>query len=124
MKGTSVKRMKKSSDRPRKGSAGAPKAVTGKPLATLGNGIYVIRTGQRGLSVAPRSSHRAGALVEKLGRALAKPGISKHAVFGERPSNRVFSYYVDEGDPSKIVRESMKGKRTIGRVVGGKFRAG
>jgi hypothetical protein len=116
--------VKKSSGRPRNGSPATAKAVTGTPLATLGQGIYVVRTGQRRQSVAPRSSYRAAALVEKLGKALAKPGISKDAVFGDAPSNRVYSYYVNGANPSKIVRESVTGKRTIGRVVGGKFRAG
>jgi hypothetical protein len=115
--------VKKTSVRARKGPRATAGAVTGKPIATLGNGIYVVRTKQRNVPIVSRSTDRAGMLVEKLGKALAKPGISKDAVFGDAPSSRVYSYYVHEASPLKIVRESAKGKRTIGRVVGGKFRA-
>jgi hypothetical protein len=63
-------------------------------------------------------------LLHKLGKALSKPGLSRRAVFGSAPAKNVYSYYVDERNPSKIIRESFDGKRISGRVVEGKFRAG
>ncbi len=62
-------------------------------------------------------------LILKLARALSKPGIDRAAVFGDPPNPKVYAYYVCAADTSKIVRESADGTRTIGRVVGGRFRA-
>ena len=106
----------------RKGKRAA-RSVTGKPIATLGDGMYVVRTKSGRIASVARSSDRAGVLVARLGKALSKPGISRRAIFGDTKSDRVYSYSVYGADPSKIVRESVKGKRTIGRVIGGKFRA-
>jgi hypothetical protein len=63
-------------------------------------------------------------LLGKLGKALTKPGLTRRDVFGNTPSKKVFSYYVDERNHSKIIRESADGKKLSGRVVDGKFRAG
>ena len=62
-------------------------------------------------------------LILKLARALSRPGIDRAEVFGDTYNPRVYSYYVCPTDPSKIVRESVNGTRTIGHVVGGCFRA-
>lgn len=99
-------------------------AVSGRPLATLGNGVYVIRTTSRRSPFVTRLSDRAGVLVQRIGKALAKPGISKRAVFGDSSNGKVYAYYVHSTDPTRVIRESVRGKRTIGRVVGGRFRAG
>ena len=98
-------------------------AVTGKAIATLGNGIFVIETKHRNSNVKAKVSDRANVLIGKLGRSLAKPGLSRRSVFGDTPSKHVYSYYVDHSKPSKIVRESLDGTVAVGRVVGGKFRA-
>jgi hypothetical protein len=112
---------KKGPRKPKKGSSAG--AVTGMPIATLGNGIFVVRTKTAGAPLILKTSDRAEALVGKLSKALAKPGLSRRAVFGDAPSSRVYSYYVYEAQPSKMVRESANGEVTIGRVVGGRFRA-
>ena len=70
-----------------------------------------------------RHAEGAATIVPKAARALDKPGIRKDAVFTGR-SNRVFAYSVDDKDPRKLVRESADGKRSVGRLVGGRFRAG
>jgi hypothetical protein len=49
-------------------------------------------------------------------------GISRDTIFHSRLGRRVDAYSVDPDDPSKIVRERADGTRTIGRLVGGRFR--
>ena len=44
-------------------------AVSGRPLATLGNGVYVIRTTSRRSPFGTRWSDRAGVLVQRMGKA-------------------------------------------------------
>ncbi len=62
-------------------------------------------------------------MVPKAAKALDKPGIRKDDVFvGD--AYGVYAYSVDESDPTKFVRESADGKRSVGKLVGGKFRAG
>jgi len=71
---------------------------------------------------SPKSSETAAVLVKKAGRALAKPGISKDVIFPPGHSG-LFAYSIYPKDPSKIVRESSTGQRTLGRFVGGRFKA-
>ena len=100
------------------------KAVTGKPIASLSNGLFVIvETKSHSPKAAAKVTDRAGVLVKRLGKALSRPGLSRTAVFGDKPSADVFAYYVDEAKPTKIARESVTGKVTYGRMVGGKFKA-
>jgi hypothetical protein len=117
---------KRSSSKPKK-TPSAKKAslkhVTGKPIARLSNGIFVVQIPHHGSKPTLRSSDTAGVLLDKLGKALSKPGLSRGAVFGNSPSKYVYSYYVDENNPTKMIRESFDGKRKTGRVVDGKFRA-
>jgi hypothetical protein len=61
-------------------------------------------------------------MVIKAARALNHPGINKKAVF--RPGHvHVFAYSVNPSDPKQIVRRSVTGKKTIGRLVEGRFKA-
>ena len=66
---------------------------------------------------------RASALLPKAGRALNKPGIARSTVFGEPGNPRVYAYSAFVDEPGKIVRESADGKKTVGTLVGGKFKA-
>lgn len=68
-----------------------------------------------------RSSKRADeaeVIVRKLGKAL-----SKQVVFRGHTPGKVFAYSTYPEDVTKVVREAADGTRTIGRVVGRKFRA-
>ena len=74
----------------------------------------------------PRSVNRsdeAEVIVRKLGKALSKPGISKQVVFRGHSPGKVFAYSAYPEDITKVVREAADGTRTVGRVVGGKFKA-
>jgi hypothetical protein len=97
--------------------------VRGKRLPNFGDDLVVIRT--RRFPASPRaisSREEAGALLKKVGQALNRPGISDKAIFKNRRS-QVFAYSADPGDPEKIVRRSVDGKRSIGRLRGNRFQA-
>lgn len=95
--------------------------VQGRRLAALGGGVVLIRVGSAKKKPATRPGDEATVLVNKAGRALKKPGIDKQVVF--RGEAGIFSYSVYPNDPSKVVRETVDGTRTIGSLVGGRFRA-
>jgi hypothetical protein len=97
--------------------------VRGKQLPNFGDDLVVIRT--RRFPASPRvisSREEAGALLKKVGQALNRPGISDKAIF-KNGRSQVFAYSADPGDPEKIVRRSIDGKRTIGRLRGNRFKA-
>jgi hypothetical protein len=107
-----------------KASRSRPKAVgeirlRGKRIATLDDGLTMVRTGP---SIAgARRADQAGAMLRKTGKALSKPGISKHSIF-TNGSRDIFAYSVDPQDASQVVRMSRDGTRRKGKVVSGKFR--
>jgi len=96
--------------------------LRGKRIATLDESLAMVRTGPSiAGDVRPRRADQAGALLRKTGKALSKPGISKHSIF-TTDSGDIFAYSVDPQDASQLVRMSRDGTRRKGRVVSGKFR--
>ena len=109
-----------------KASRSRPKAVgeirlRGKRIATLDEGLTMVRTGPSIADARPRRADQAGAMLRKTGKALSKPGISKHSIF-TNGSRDIFAYSVDPQDASQLVRMSRDGTRRKGKVVSGKFR--
>ena len=100
-----------------------PSQICGTPVATLSSGLVLVRVG------APKKSHAAargaGAteLLNREAKAFAKPGFDRRVIFGSGRNGKVFAYSVYPDDPSKIIRETADGTRTIGRLVHGRFRA-
>jgi hypothetical protein len=97
--------------------------VRGKRLPSFGDDLVVVRT--RRFPTSPRvisSREEAGALLKKVGHALNRPGISKKAIF-KNGHSQVFAYSADPVDPDKIVRRSVDGKKSIGRLRGNRFQA-
>ena len=78
---------------------------------------------------APKKSHApargAGAteLLNRAAKAFAKPGFDGRVIFGSGRNSKAFAYSVYPDDPSKIIRETADGTRTIGRLVHDRFRA-
>lgn len=68
------------------------------------------------------SDPMAGPLLRRVGRALAKPGLPREAVFGLNPSRNFFAYALDPSNPSRMVREDATGNKTVGRMINGVFR--
>lgn len=97
--------------------------VRGKRVPPFAEEFEVFRTGRFGSSErSTRPSEEAGVLINKVGKALAHPGISRKSVF-KRRSARVFSYSVDPGNPKRgIVRRSVDGQKAVSRSADSKFR--
>jgi hypothetical protein len=97
--------------------------VRGKRLPNFGDDLVVIRTRRFPTSTRVISAREeAGTLLKKVGRALSRPGISEKSIF-KNGHSQVFAYSVDPEDPDKIVRRSVDGKRSIGRLRGNRFQA-
>jgi hypothetical protein len=107
---------------PRNARKGSDIRLRGKRIATLDEGLTMVRTGPSiAGDVRPRRADQAGAMLRKTGRALNKPGISKHSIFTNKSAD-IFAYSADPLDATKLVRTSRDGTRRKGRVVGGKFK--
>jgi hypothetical protein len=97
--------------------------INGKRAPAFGRDVVVVRTGRFQAAQSPtKRSDEARTLVGETAKALGRPGIKKSAVF-KRGAPEVFAYSVDPQDPRRIVRRSGAGKRTVGRLVDGRFRA-
>jgi hypothetical protein len=107
----------------RRARKGGEIRLRGKRIATLDEGLTIVRTGPSiAGAVRPRRADQAAAMLRKTGKALNKPGISKHSIF-TNDSDDIFAYSADPLDTTKLVRTSRDGTRRKGRVVGGKFKA-
>jgi hypothetical protein len=78
----------------------------------------VVRAKAASVAVTDRSDS-AGVPLQKHGQALRRPGLSHQALFGDNPAK--FAYSVYPADPSKVLRISAEGTRTIGRLARGRF---
>jgi hypothetical protein len=108
--------------RHRAAKASKNSTVRGRTIAAFGSDVVMVQVRKPKASTIRRDD-TASVLVKKAVHALRKPGIKKESVFRGRQADRVFSYSVYLKDPTKIVRETSKGARTIGRLVDGKFRS-
>lgn len=84
--------------------------------------LFVRLAGAKTRKSVPKKD-QASELLPKAGKALNNPGIDRSTVFGEPANPRVYAYSACVDQPGKIVRESADGKKTIGTLVGGKFKA-
>jgi len=96
-------------------------ALSGKPVAQLGDNFVLVRVGAQKRPGATKPYEKASVLIAKAGQALKKPGLARGLVF--TGSKRVFAYSVDPTDPSRLIREAADGTRKLGRMVDGKFKA-
>jgi hypothetical protein len=100
--------------------------ASGRVLAALGHGLYLIDTATHKTPRRAIQPHETTAVLgRKLGQALdeAKP-ISRKVIFGNGKGRRkVYAYSVHPTDATLLVREDFDGKRTVGRMIDGKFRA-
>jgi hypothetical protein len=108
----------------------APVEVERRPLdstehrvATPRADLIVVRLGKSRSGAALRETEKSSALIDGIARATRKPGISRDLVFKSRKGQRVYAYSVYPADTSKIVREDSKGRKTVGRLVRGEFKA-
>jgi hypothetical protein len=65
---------------------------------------------------------RPSGIIARVAKAMSKPGIDRARVFQSVTGKPVYAYSILANDPTKLVREDASGKKTIGKVVGGRFR--
>jgi hypothetical protein len=71
-----------------------------------------------------RDSEKSSVLIEGIAKAIRKAGIHRDVVFTpQKKGKKVYAYSIYPADPTKIVREDSNGRKKVGRLVGGKFRA-
>jgi hypothetical protein len=97
--------------------------LDGTRIPTLNDDLVLVRLSAANNTPAELDpEERADALVRKAARALNKPGIRRESVFGSGSGRGISAYSVYPPDPTKVVRESADGSKTVGRLVGGRFR--
>lgn len=100
--------------------------VRGERIPQLGSDVMMFRVNSssgRLVTLNDRKADQAKVVVPKIARALNRPGLEKSAVFRRMGPGTVFAYFVYDKDPTKVVRETATGKRLVGRLVSGKFKA-
>ena len=85
-------------------------------------GFELVRSSALDKFTPAAESERASTLIPKIAVAMNRPGISKDAVF-QGLRRGVYSYSIDTADITRIVRVDADGNRTVGRLVGNRFRA-
>ena len=89
-------------------------------VATPRGDLFVLRLGKLKAIAGSRQPEKSDVLIDNMMKAALKPGFRRDTVF--RPKRRVYAYSVCPEDVSKIVREDANGKKTLGRLVQGRFR--
>jgi hypothetical protein len=84
--------------------------------------LIVVKVGRPASRETVSEREKAATLVASLVKATRKPGTSRDRIFNSSVGKRVFAYSVDPRDTTKIVREDASGKRSVGRLVNGRFR--
>ena len=89
-------------------------------VATPRGDLFVLRVGKAKALAGSRQPEKSDTLIDGMMKAALKPGFRRDTVF--RPKKRVYAYSIFPGDVTKIVREDASGKKTLGRLVQGRFR--
>lgn len=84
--------------------------------------LFFVRLGNAKSSATLREAEKSGALIDGLIKATRKPGLRRDVVFRPNEDKGVYAYSIYPGDLTKIVREDANGKKTLGRLVDGKFK--
>ena len=92
-------------------------------LPTFSENLMLLRKGKKPKPEVLKPKEGAGSLVAGMLDALSNPGLAHSVVFRGLKAGQVSSYSIFPADPTKVVREQADGTRTIGRLVGGRFRA-
>ena len=116
---------KKGTNSPLRTSAVHPKlSLRGARIPSIGSNVVLVRIRNPSGHFKLMTVDRAGRILPLVGRALSQPGLRKSVVFPPRSAASLAAYYADPNDPSRIVKETATGRRQVGRIVGGKFKAG
>jgi hypothetical protein len=91
-------------------------------VATPNPDLFVLKLGKQAGKRRTSNKERASGLIQKLAKAVTKPGADRSHVFRSISGKPVYAYSIYAEDPTKVVREDANGRETIGRVVDGRFR--
>jgi hypothetical protein len=91
-------------------------------VATPRADLFVLRLGKSKSGATLRETEKSDALIDGIIKATLRPGMRRDIVFRSNKDKRVYAYSIFPGDVTKIVREDANGKKTLGRVVHGKFK--
>jgi hypothetical protein len=83
----------------------------------------LIKIGERYKKEVVSPREKASGVLARVGKVMSKPGTDPKRVFRSISGRPVYAYSIDPKDTSKVIREDVKGKRIVGRLVSGKFRA-
>jgi hypothetical protein len=67
-------------------------------------------------------NHGVVDVIAALRRSLSRPGIDRESIFGSATGKTVYAFSILPENPDLLIREDVDGKRTIGRLVKGRFR--
>lgn len=116
--GTAGSERRKSTRRAKAGSSGRERRV-----ATPRADLLVVKIGDRRRQADVPARERASGVLDRVARAIARPGVDRARIFQGSAGKRVYAYSIATEDPSKVVREDASGRKTLGRFVDGRFRA-
>lgn len=95
----------------------------GASLQIPSNRQFGVQVTDRRSGAQLRESETSTALIDGISMVMWTPGIKRDSVFGTGKQRKVFAYSVLPTDLTKIVREDSRGKRMIGHLVDGQFKA-
>jgi hypothetical protein len=101
----------------------ANKSTIERRVATPRADLWVIKIGDRYQKEAVSPKEKASGVLARVGKVMNKPGTDRKRVFRSISGKPVFAYWIDPKDTFKVVREDVAGRRIVGRLVSGKFRA-
>lgn len=91
-------------------------------VATPRPDLFVIKIGDAHSMPQASPREKAAGVVASVGKVMKKPGADRARVFQSSSGKRVYAYFIEAGDPGKVVREDKSGRRTEGRFINGHFR--
>lgn len=82
--------------------------------------LFLVKLGARPRGNVP-SDQTVKTLMPRLAQAISKPGIRRESVFRNGCRRTVYAYSMNPANAEQLVREDAQGRRTLGRMVNGRF---
>ncbi len=85
--------------------------------------LFVIKVGDRHAGAQASQREQTSGVLAGVAKVMTSPGANRTALFRSSSGKPVYAYFTQTADPAKLVREDSSGPQTVGRFVGGRFRA-
>jgi hypothetical protein len=119
--------MKRSDNKMSRGTKGSKALVKGvleeRRIPTPNPDLAVMRIGKAIKKVKVSPGEQASGVLARVAKVMNKPGANRAGIFKSVSGRPVFAYFVYAKDPTKVVREDVTGRQTVGKIVGGRFRS-